>query len=84
MNCSLLFSTNFRTNFDYIVKWTNWCDVDIIIFISISSYQNANFYKLKHLSKVEVVTNDPSGNTFTLVSHIFRIGEKLLVDLSKY
>ncbi|KAM7521072.1 hypothetical protein LguiB_020034 [Lonicera macranthoides] len=26
----------------------------------------AKFYKLKHLSKVEVVTNDPSGFTFTL------------------
>ncbi|KAI4307575.1 hypothetical protein L6164_030747 [Bauhinia variegata] len=26
----------------------------------------AKLYKLKHLSKVEVITNDPSGNTFTL------------------
>lgn len=29
--------------------------------------QPAKLYKLKHLSKVEVVTNDPSGCTFTLV-----------------
>jgi hypothetical protein len=29
--------------------------------------QPAKLYKLKHLSKVEVLTNDPSGCTFTLV-----------------
>lgn len=29
--------------------------------------QPAKLYKLKHLSKVEVITNDPSGCTFTLV-----------------
>ncbi|XP_019152841.1 PREDICTED: exocyst complex component SEC3A-like [Ipomoea nil] len=28
--------------------------------------ESANLYKLKHLSKVELVTNDPSGCTFTL------------------
>lgn len=34
--------------------------------------QPAKLYKLKHLSKMEVVTNDPSGCTFTLViSHSF-------------
>lgn len=29
--------------------------------------QPAKLYKLKHLSKVEVIANDPSGCTFTLV-----------------
>lgn len=32
-----------------------------------SHMQPAKLYKLKHLSKVEVVTNDPSGCTFMLV-----------------
>jgi len=29
--------------------------------------QPAKMYDLKHLSKVEVITSDPSGCTFTLV-----------------
>ncbi|RAL40502.1 hypothetical protein DM860_006572 [Cuscuta australis] len=41
-------------------------------FLRVLKYSNggvleaANIYKLKHLSKVELVTNDPSGCTFTL------------------
>ncbi|KAM7260164.1 hypothetical protein ACFE04_015905 [Oxalis oulophora] len=41
-------------------------------FIRVMKYSNggvlepAKLYKLKHLSKVEVITNDPSGCTFTL------------------
>ena len=39
--------------------------------------QPAKLYKLKHLSKVEVLTNDPSGCTFTLVK--FHNGRDLYV-----
>lgn len=41
--------------------------------IYILCLQPAKIYKLKHLSKVEVVTNDPSGCTFTLVMLHFPI-----------
>ena len=36
-------------------------------FVKLLCLQPAKLYKLKHLSKVEVVANDPSGCTFTLV-----------------
>ncbi|KAL5131792.1 Exocyst complex component SEC3A [Glycine soja] len=36
-------------------------------FVKLLCLQPAKLYKLKHLSKVEVVANDPSGCTFTLI-----------------
>ena len=36
-------------------------------FVKLLCLQPAKLYKLKHLSKVEVVANDPCGCTFTLV-----------------
>ncbi|XP_040996038.1 exocyst complex component SEC3A-like [Juglans microcarpa x Juglans regia] len=39
--------------------------MDVQTFLS-SHANPAKLYKLKHLSKVEVITNDPSGCTFTL------------------
>lgn len=34
-----------------------------------SLYQPAKVYKIKHLHKIEVSQNDPSGCTFVLVCH---------------
>uniref|UniRef100_A0A2P2MS87 Exocyst complex component SEC3A isoform X2 n=1 Tax=Rhizophora mucronata TaxID=61149 RepID=A0A2P2MS87_RHIMU len=39
----------------------------------------AKLYKLKHLTKVEVIANDPSGCTFTLVMLNFCISERLCI-----
>lgn len=39
----------------------------MMLFYNSLFIQPAKMYKLKHLSKVEVITNDPSGCTFTLV-----------------
>lgn len=39
----------------------------IFNFVKLLCLQPAKLYKLKHLSKVEVLANDPSGCTFTLV-----------------
>ena len=40
---------------------------DRILIARINYYQPAKVYKIKHLSKIEVVQNDPSGCTFLLV-----------------
>jgi hypothetical protein len=42
----------------------------VSISLTLSSlylFQPAKLYKLKHLTKVEVISNDPSGCTFVLV-----------------
>ena len=46
-------------------------------FVKLLCLQPAKLYKLKHLSKVEVVANDPCGCTFTLVK--FHDGRDLYV-----
>ncbi|KAL4375933.1 hypothetical protein GQ457_02G016320 [Hibiscus cannabinus] len=64
----LLFS--FHLFFSYVDKYLNFASS--ICFKSweflglMLSHQLLKLYKLKHLSKVEVLTNDPSGCTFTL------------------
>lgn len=50
--------------------WDFLCMITNRLLIYSGFHQPAKLYKLKHLSKVEVLANDPSGCTFTLVSYI--------------
>ncbi|PKA56641.1 Exocyst complex component SEC3A [Apostasia shenzhenica] len=54
------------------------------IWLEGDSLQPAKLYKLKHLSKVEVIQNDPSGCTFMLVSYLmlFAMNRLLLCILN--
>lgn len=56
--------------FHRLVVWPEW---KIIVKMDYSDcpcmYQPAKMYKIKHLHKIEVAQNDPSGCTFILVCH---------------
>lgn len=54
-----------------------WTNLSYFVHFIYYLLKPAKIYKLKHLSKVEVNSNDPSGCTFTLVlpTLSFNLGE---------